>query len=99
MKCHLELFPSKWLYCISGFKTNCPLVGSGHIGGVPTVRVFVRVLARLYVSFRENYGKLRTARSTSVTEVLTWHLPSSSLECYHSATGGVLVNGIQMSKK
>ena len=38
--------------------------------GVLSVGVFLRdPLARIYMSFRENQGKLRTARSTSATEV------------------------------
>ena len=44
-------------------KANCPLVGPRPVGGV----LSVGVLARIYASFGETHGKLRTARSTSAT--------------------------------
>ena len=30
------------LCCVVGFKANCPLVGPGLIGGVPSVGIFLR---------------------------------------------------------
>ena len=61
------------------------------MGGVPSVGgLFYVILARIYASFGENHGKLRTARLTSATGVWTWHIPSSSFQRYHSATGWAL---------
>ena len=34
---------------VVGFKTNCPLVGPGPIGGVPSVGVFQRDPTRIYI--------------------------------------------------
>ena len=49
------------------YESNCPLVGRGTIGGVPSVGggSFLGILARIYASFGENHGKLRTVRSIS----------------------------------
>ena len=51
------------------FKANCPLVGPGPIGGMPSVGGFLRDPSPYLHEFRENYGKLQTARSTSTTKV------------------------------
>ena len=59
-------------------------------GAYPKWRSFWGILGRIYTSFGENHGKLRTARSISATGVWTWHLPSSSFELYRWATGGAL---------
>ena len=43
-----------WLFvCLVGcrFESNCPLVGPGSIGGVPSVGVFLRDLALNYANF------------------------------------------------
>ena len=69
------------------FNANCPLVGPGPIGGMPSVEVFLKDLIPYLRDFWKNHGKLRTARLKSVTGILTWRLQSSSFECYHSATG------------
>ena len=63
------------------FKANCPLVGPGPIGRVPSVGgSFKWILARIYANFEENHRKLRTASLTSATEVGTWHLESTNFE-------------------
>ena len=67
-----------------GIKANCPHLKPVPLGECPPWSSFQGILARIYVSF----GKFRTARSTSATGVWTWHLPSSSFECYCCATGG-----------
>ena len=41
---------------------NCPLVGPGPLGGLPSDGVFLRDPSP---SFEENHGKLRTTRPTS----------------------------------
>ena len=51
-----------------GLKRKCPLWGS-----------FYGILARIYWSFGENHGKLRTPRWTSTMEDRIRHLSSSSL--------------------
>ena len=62
------------------FKSNCPLVRPGTTGGMPSWWSFEWILTRIYTSIRENHGKLRTTRSTSVTGNKTRHLPSISFE-------------------
>ena len=49
------------------FESNCPLVGPGTIGGIPSVGVFLRDPIPYLRKFGENHGKLRTARLTSAT--------------------------------
>ena len=46
-----------WLvgWLIVGFKANCPLVGPGPIGRMPSVWVFLRDPTRIYTSFGENH--------------------------------------------
>ena len=46
-------------------KAYCPLLKYGPVDEVPSVGVFLS--ACIYTSSGENHGKLRTARSTSVT--------------------------------
>ena len=74
------------------FKANCPLVGPGPIGAVPSMGGLSKGSC-IYASFREKHGKLQTSRSTSATRVRTWHFPSTSFERYYSATGGAMSNG------
>ena len=82
---------SAWPIFAGQFKVY---LGSLVVGWRPTVRLwdlslwgralrggdFLGILARICASLGENHGKLQTARSTSVTEVWTHHLPSNSFE-------------------
>ena len=61
-------------------KANCPLVGPGTVGRVPSMGVFLRDPSTYLREFRRKNGKLRTARSTSTIGDWTLHLPSTSLE-------------------
>ena len=54
-----------------GLWVKCPLWGS-----------FQGILAHIYSSFRENHGKLRTARSSSATKEWAWHLPSTNFPAH-----------------
>ena len=72
-----------------GFKANCPLVGPGSTGGLPSVAIFLRDHIPCLWSFGENHGKLLTVRSTSATGDWIWHFPFTSLRMQNcSATGG-----------
>ena len=54
------------------YKANCKHVGLGPTGRVPSEGVFLRdpiKYPRIYASFGENYGKLRTAKPTSATRI------------------------------
>ena len=63
-------------------------MGPGLIGGVPSVGIFLRD-PNPYLC--EYHGELRTARSTSVTVIWTWHLPSTSFKrSASSSTGGAI---------
>ena len=64
------------------YKSNCPQVRPWPMGGecLPWGS-FYGIPVRIYPSFRENLGKIRTARSTSVTGDWTRHFPSTSFEC------------------
>ena len=69
----------RWGSCCRD-KANCPHMGPGPKEEMPSVGggVFLREFSRVYTSFGENHGKLRTAKWTSATEDRTWRLPSSS---------------------
>ena len=47
------------------------------MGEIPSVGVFLKVLVCIYLSFGENYGKLRKARSTSAIKNWYRDLPST----------------------
>ena len=40
----------------SRIKANCPPVGPGPVGGVPSVGVFLKILACIYANIGENHG-------------------------------------------
>ena len=50
-------FVPRLVYWLVGctFESNCLLVGPGTVGGMPSVGFFLRILARIYASFGENY--------------------------------------------
>ena len=50
-------------------KDICPLEGSWPVGECPRWRSFQGTLTRIYASFGESHGKLRTARSTGTTGI------------------------------
>ena len=77
-----------WVVLGCRIKGNCPHMGPGPTGGVPSVWVFLRDPNPIYAWFGENHGKLRTARFTSATRDWSWHLPSTSFE---SRTAALLV--------
>ena len=52
-----------------GFKADCLKGDLGLWVGCPPLTSLEGILARIYASFGENHGKLRTARSTSATGV------------------------------
>ena len=49
------------------YESNCPLVGPGSIGGLPSVGVFLRDPSPYLAEFRRKPRKNRTARSRSGT--------------------------------
>ena len=63
----------------------CPLVGPGPVGEHPRWEAsFYGILARIYKSFGENHGKLRTARQAQPRiEPATSHLPALSAGPLH----------------
>ena len=71
----LQYLEVGWL--VVGFKANCFI---GWWVECPPWGVFKGILARTYACFGENHGKLRTAKSTSVTGDCTWHFLSASFE-------------------
>ena len=62
-----------WL--VVGFMADCLTRDLDQWVGWPPWGSFQGILARIYASFGENNGKLRTARSTNATGDWTWHLP------------------------
>ena len=58
-----------WVGLDCRIKANCPLVGHGPVGGVPSVGIFLRDSRPYICEFRRKPGKLRTTRSTSATEI------------------------------
>ena len=82
---------------VVGFKINCPSIDLSYRWNDLCGDFYNGILARIYASFEENHGKLRMPRSISVTGVLTWHLPSSSFERYHSATGVSVLREVFLS--
>ena len=57
-------------YCVVVCRdvANRPHVGPGSVSGVPSVVVFLRDPSPYLCEFRRKHGKIRTARSTSVTK-------------------------------
>ena len=48
-----------------GIKGNCAQVRPGSAGEMPSGRIFLRIPARIYASFFQNHGELKTDRSVS----------------------------------
>ena len=69
-----------WVGLGCRFKVNCPLVGFGPVGRMPSVGVFQRDSSLYLLEFWRKHGKLGTARLISATGDRTWHLSSTSFE-------------------
>ena len=50
-------FPALDLVVVVGFKANCPLEGPGSVGGIPSVRVFLRDPRKYLCEFRRKPPK------------------------------------------
>ena len=61
-------------------KSNCHTKDLGLWAECPPWQVFLRDNNPYLCEFRKNHGKILTAMSTSATENLTHHLPSTSFE-------------------
>ena len=66
--------------CVVRIKANCSHLGTGPMGEVPSVGVSLRDPSVYLHKFQRKPWKTQMARSTSVTRVLTWHLPSTSFK-------------------